>query len=138
MKLILILGLLVISITVAFISPTHIAEPFIQGVIGAFALAVLFYLFYLVANNLIPNIDKIKTSLKKTKRNVGNIAKTPVDRILDIDNTYYEQALKEVEENTKIQGLWIKAGIITNGSLPLQKTEYIKLRAKQLSEENRK
>ena len=96
----------------------------------------------MITSLLIPKsvstLKKLTSTLKKTKRNIENIAKTPEDRILEIDDTYYEQALKEVEENTKNQGLWIKAGIITNDSLPMQKTEYIKLRAKQLSEENPK
>jgi hypothetical protein len=143
MKKLILISILLLIFTNSFADAyTDLGEAAFQGFIGAFALAVLFSSVYMITSLLIPKsvstLKKLTSTLKKTKRNIENIAKTPEDRILEIDDTYYEQALKEVEENTKNQGLWIKAGIITNDSLPMQKTEYIKLRAKQLSEENPK
>ena len=57
---------------------------------------------------------------------------------MEIEDIFYEQASKELEQNTENKGLWIKVGIIADGNLEKQKSEYIKQRAKQLNEEKSK
>ncbi len=61
-----------------------------------------------------------------------------MDQLSEIDDIFYEKANRELEENQMNEGLWIKVGIMADGQLSKQKSEYIKQRARQLSEENSK
>jgi len=49
---------------------------------------------------------------------------------------HYEAAEREVKSGTTEPGIWAKALVTAKGNEDLRKSEYIKLRAKQLQEEN--
>ena len=74
----------------------------------------------------------------KTKKIIKKFTNSELEQLSEIDDIYYEQANKELEENNRNQGLWIKVGILADGSSSKQKTEYIKQRAKQLSDQDKK
>ena len=69
------------------------------------------------------------------KRIFENITKTEQEKLLEIDNKYFEQANKEIEEGSQNQGLWLKSLSLVEGDENKQKSLYIKLRALELNKQ---
>ena len=113
------------------------SEVLFQGLVAGGVLGILIVIIKTIISSTKTVYEKakpkIETVIKETKNNYNNISKSTEDKVLEIDDILYEKANNEVETNSQIQGLWIKAGVLTKGDSSLQKIEYIKLRALQLS-----
>ena len=85
------------------------------------------------------NIPKIEAASEvawgEGKRIFENITKTEQEKLLEVDNKYFEQANKEIEEGSQNQGLWLKSLSLAEGDENKQKSLYIKLRALELNKQ---
>ena len=70
-------------------------------------------------------LDAVCEKMKATYTKIVEATKEPASE-------YYEQAEKELNDGTFDKGLWAKALVKAKGNEVLRKPEYIKLRAKQL------
>ena len=71
---------------------------------------------------------------KKTGSNIyKNLLRTDNQKLQDIDDELFTIANKEVEASLQNEGMWVKSLILAEGDESKQKTEYIKLRVRQLS-----
>ena len=113
------------------------SEALFQGLVAGGVLGILIVFIKAIISSSRTVYErakpKIETVIKETKNNYHNISKSTEDKVLEVDDIFYEKANNEVETNSQIQGLWIKAGVLAKGDSSLQKIEYIKLRALQLS-----
>tara|TARA_B100001123_G_C14608499_1_gene748867 strand:+ start:115 stop:513 length:399 start_codon:yes stop_codon:yes gene_type:complete len=83
-----------------------------------------------------PKIEAAKEVAKgEGKRLFEKITKTEQEKLLEIDNKYFEQANKEIEEGSQNQGLWLKSLSLVEGDENKQKSLYIKLRALELNKQ---
>ena len=63
-----------------------------------------------------PKIEAAKEVAKgEGKRLFEKITKTEQEKLLEIDNKYFEQANKEIEEGSQNQGLWLKSLSLVEG-----------------------
>ena len=103
----------------------------ILGIIGT-----LYFYSKKIAIKAKPKIESTAYSAGvKTKKIFSKITKSETEKLLDINDKYFEIAAHEIESKTQQQGLWMKAGVLAEGNIEKQKALYIKHRAKQLSEE---
>tara|TARA_B100001989_G_scaffold139457_1_gene99007 strand:- start:655 stop:1014 length:360 start_codon:yes stop_codon:yes gene_type:complete len=72
-----------------------------------------------------PKIEEFSTKVK-------DLTASEEKKLLNIDNEFFEIAQKELNSDKKIEGLWIKAGLLSENNIEIQKSIYIKLRAKEL------
>tara|TARA_B100001750_G_scaffold78710_1_gene62460 strand:- start:832 stop:1287 length:456 start_codon:yes stop_codon:yes gene_type:complete len=149
-KLIYIFFFAFISLNAFANASTDLAEAAFRGLIGGGAMFLVLYLFSLIFRGLVnittSAVKKVKPKIEstaygagvETKKILNKFTKSEMDQLSEIDDIFYEKANRELEENQMNEGLWIKVGIMADGQLSKQKSEYIKQRARQLSEENSK
>jgi len=124
----------------------------LQGVVVALALVILGFTikgiiyagkkvknraqkdFKSIAAQAKPKFDKIA---EKGSAVLSRVSKTDEERVLEIDDIFFETAEYEVEHNGQNSGLWIKTSVLAEGDKAKQKAIYIRLRATQLSDEHR-
>ena len=119
------------------------SEALFGGIVGGIALAILGAFLVLIIRLIRAAADKTKEIYVKNKPNIDaaktegkriyeNITKSEQQKLLEIDNRYFEQANKEMEEENQDQGLWIKSLTLAEGDKSKQKSIYLKLRAIEL------
>ena len=79
-------------------------------------------------------LPKVGKFAAKTGAAISNRGKTDEEKVLEIEDEYFEAAANEISQNTPSKGLWLKSLALAEGDETKQKAIYIRLRAKQLSD----
>ena len=107
---------------------------------GLVALMIVFWLINTVPKVFSWSKDKsnevyelTKPKIEEFSTKVKDLTASEEKKLLNIDNKFFEIAQEELNSDKKIEGLWIKAGLLSENNIEIQKSLYIKLRAKELS-----
>ena len=112
----------------------------------AVASAVILFIVFIYKKFILPKINKTKDIASAISNHGTKAIKDYVDKHAhsnaqfssENDNVFYEQAMTEIEEDTKVRGTWAKALANSDGNIDKAKSLYIQMRVQSLKIESTK